>query len=39
MNLVIEDAVEVKQITKTNKEESRRPLGLLRPSSLAGRSY
>jgi small nuclear ribonucleoprotein E len=28
MNLVIDDAVEVKQITKTNKEESRRPLGM-----------
>ena len=28
MNLVIDDAVEVKQITKTNAEESRRDLGL-----------
>ncbi|KAJ4133858.1 hypothetical protein NW768_005447 [Fusarium equiseti] len=27
MNLVIDDAVEVKQITKTNDKESRRPLG------------
>lgn len=27
MNLVIDDAVEVKQITKTNTEESRRNLG------------
>ncbi|OLN97337.1 Small nuclear ribonucleoprotein E [Colletotrichum chlorophyti] len=27
MNLVIDDAVEVKQITKTNTEETRRPLG------------
>ncbi|KAE9567176.1 Small nuclear ribonucleoprotein E [Colletotrichum fructicola] len=27
MNLVIDDAVEVKQVTKTNPEESRRPLG------------
>jgi hypothetical protein len=31
MNIVVEDAVEVKQISKTNKEETRRPLGLLRP--------
>lgn len=28
MNLVIDDAVEVKQITKTNAEEKRRPLGM-----------
>lgn len=28
MNLVIDDAVEVKQITKTNDKESRRPLGM-----------
>ena len=28
MNLVIDDAVEVKQITKTNTEEKRRPLGM-----------
>lgn len=28
MNLVIDDAVEVKQITKTNSEESRRELGI-----------
>ncbi|KAF9870104.1 LSM domain-containing protein [Colletotrichum karsti] len=27
MNLVIDDAVEVKQVTKTNPEESRRSLG------------
>lgn len=27
MNLVIDDAVEVKQISKTNDTESRRPLG------------
>jgi small nuclear ribonucleoprotein E len=27
MNLVIDDAVEVAQITKTNDKESRRPLG------------
>lgn len=27
MNLVIDDAVEVKQITKTNPEEKRRQLG------------
>ncbi|KAK4163173.1 hypothetical protein QBC43DRAFT_213476 [Cladorrhinum sp. PSN259] len=27
MNLVIDDAVEVKQITKTNDTETRRPLG------------
>ena len=27
MNLVIDDAVEVKQITKANPEESRRELG------------
>lgn len=31
MNIVVEDAVEVKQITKTNKEETRRPLGMSRP--------
>jgi small nuclear ribonucleoprotein E len=29
MNLVIDDAVEVKQITKTNDKESRKPLGKL----------
>ncbi|GKT92825.1 LSM domain-containing protein [Colletotrichum tofieldiae] len=29
MNLVIDDAVEVKQVTKTNPEEKRRPLGTL----------
>lgn len=29
MNLVIDDAVEVKQITKTNPEETRRQLGEL----------
>ena len=27
MNLVLDDAVEVKQITKTNDKETRRPLG------------
>ena len=27
MNLVIDDAIEVKQITKTNDKESRRSLG------------
>ena len=27
MNLVIDEAVEVKQVTKTNDTESRRPLG------------
>ena len=27
MNLVIDDAVEVKQITKTNDKETRKPLG------------
>lgn len=30
MNLVVDDAVEVKQITKTNPEEKRRPLGMIR---------
>lgn len=29
MNLVIDDAVEVKQITKTNDKESRRSLGMM----------
>lgn len=29
MNLVIDEAVEVKQITKTNPEEKRRSLGKL----------
>ncbi|KAK9773564.1 hypothetical protein SCAR479_09708 [Seiridium cardinale] len=29
MNLVIDDAVEVKQITKTNPEEKRRALGMI----------
>ena len=28
MNLVIDDAVEVKQVTKTNPEEKRRSLGM-----------
>jgi len=32
MNLVIDDAVEVKQITKTNDKESRRPLGMVTSS-------
>lgn len=27
MNLVIDEAVEVRQVTKTNDKESRRPLG------------
>ncbi|KAF5663288.1 small nuclear ribonucleoprotein E [Fusarium denticulatum] len=27
MNLVIDEAVEVKQVTKTNEKETRRPLG------------
>ncbi|KAK2070588.1 hypothetical protein P8C59_005072 [Phyllachora maydis] len=27
MNIVLDDAFEVKQITKTNSEETRRPLG------------
>lgn len=31
MNLVIDDAVEVKQITKTNTEEKRRTLGTYDP--------
>lgn len=31
MNLVIDNAVEVKQITKTNDKESRRPLGTSAP--------
>jgi small nuclear ribonucleoprotein E len=31
MNLVIDDAVEVKQITKTNSEEKRRQLGTAYP--------
>lgn len=35
MNLVIDDAVEVKQITKTNDKESRRPLGMLEPNPLS----
>lgn len=29
MNLVLDDAVEVRQVTKTNEKESRRPLGKL----------
>lgn len=33
MNLVIDDAVEVKQITKTNDKESRKPLG--KPNGIA----
>lgn len=32
MNLVIDDAVEVKQVTKTNDKESRRPLGTTAPT-------
>ena len=31
MNLVIDNAVEVKQKTKENPEETRRPLGTLQP--------
>jgi small nuclear ribonucleoprotein E len=27
MNLVVDDAVEVGQVTKTNEKETRRPLG------------
>lgn len=33
MNLVIDDAVEVKQITKTNPEEKRRTLGTHEPNA------
>jgi small nuclear ribonucleoprotein E len=29
MNLVIDDAIEVGQVTKTNETETRRPLGML----------
>lgn len=32
MNLVLDDAVEVRQVTKTNEKESRRPLGKLNSS-------
>lgn len=35
MNLVIDDAVEVKQITKTNPEEKRRSLGRIQPGVIA----
>lgn len=28
MNLVIDDAIEVKQVSKTNDKETRRPLGM-----------
>jgi len=35
MNLVIDDAVEVKQITKTNPEEKRRTLGTCDPKREA----
>lgn len=31
MNLVIDDAVEVKHVTKTNPEEKRRQLGTISP--------
>ncbi|KAK2934132.1 LSM domain, eukaryotic/archaea-type [Fusarium oxysporum f. sp. vasinfectum] len=37
MNLVIDEAVEVKQVTKTNEKETRRPLGrqrLINPKRL-----
>ncbi|MBE3044288.1 hypothetical protein IMZ48_17315 [Candidatus Bathyarchaeota archaeon] len=39
MNRVIDDAVEVKQITKTNDTESRRPLGTMppQPFHISGR--
>lgn len=36
MNLVIDDAVEVKQITKTNLEEKRTPLGIPFSHTVAG---
>lgn len=36
MNLVIDDAVEVAQITKTNDKETRRPLGMHDNWSLLG---
>lgn len=29
MNLVIDDAIEVGQVTKTNETETRRPLGMI----------
>ncbi len=34
MNLVIDDAVEVKQITKTNEKETRKPLGKMTEESI-----
>ncbi len=34
MNLVIDDAVEVKQVTKTNPEEKRRELGSFMAETL-----
>ncbi|KAM0086441.1 hypothetical protein ACKRZS_001284 [Fusarium odoratissimum] len=35
MNLVIDEAVEVKQVTKTNEKETRRPLGTsLKPANF-----
>jgi hypothetical protein len=36
MNLVLDDAVEVKQITKTNDKETRRPLGAYKTDPSAG---
>lgn len=36
MNLVIDDAVEVKQATKANPEEKRRPLGMNAPAARLG---
>lgn len=36
MNLVIDDAVEVKQITKTNDKESRKLLGKTSETADAG---
>ncbi|KAG5932393.1 hypothetical protein E4U59_007516 [Claviceps monticola] len=38
MNLVIDDAVEVSQITKTNEEETRRSLGTYAPRSTSAAS-
>lgn len=36
MNLVLDDAVEVRQITKTNDKETRRPLGMCKPNKADG---
>lgn len=38
MNLVIDDAVEVKQITKTNEKETRKPLGKMTETFIRLRS-